>query len=128
VILSLVHGRNIDGAATGGISILACEVEPPLVLRSKRKGDRILLETGVTLVNDLLAGWKIPQAEKNGIPILADRRGVLAVLGGALGFRTRARAGAIAENREDADRMAVLLSRPQAAIRLAEQRDQGKGT
>ncbi len=78
------------------LSCAPAQVDPPLVLRSKRKGDHILLESGSASVKDLIAGWKVPVAERERIPILADRNGVLAVLGGALGYRTRARAGALA--------------------------------
>jgi len=101
--------RCAGGAGTsgGGLSILLREVDPPIVLRSKRKGDEILLESGVASVKDLLAGWKVPGPDRSSVPLLADRKGVLAVLGGALGYRTRARAGALAGDSEDADRIEV---------------------
>ena len=101
--------RGVRGAGTsgGGLPILLREVEPPIVLRSKRKGDEILLESGVASVKELLAGWKVPGLDRSRVPLLADRKGVLAVLGGALGYRTRARAGALAGDSEDADRIEV---------------------
>jgi tRNA(Ile)-lysidine synthetase-like protein len=99
--------RGAGDAAMGGVFILAREIEPPLVLRSKRKGDRILLEGGETPITELLTEWKVPEPQRNGIPILADRHGVLAVLGGMLGYCTRARAGALAECSGDADRLYI---------------------
>ena len=101
--------RSARGAGTsgGGLPILLKEVVPPIVLRSKRKGDEILLESGVASVKELLAGWKVPGRDRGRVPLLADRKGVLAVLGGALGYRTRARAGALAGDSEDADRIEV---------------------
>ena len=58
-------------------------------------------------VKELLAAWNVPGPDRSSVPLLADRKGVLAVLGSALGYRTRARAGALAENSEDADRIEV---------------------
>jgi tRNA(Ile)-lysidine synthetase-like protein len=78
-------------------------VEPPIVLRSIKKGDEILLPGGMTSVKELLAGWKVSAPDREKMPLLADRRGILAVLGGALGYRTRTRVGAIGENLEKAD-------------------------
>jgi hypothetical protein len=48
---------------------------------------------------------------RDSIPILADKKGVLAVLGSALGFATRARAGALAHDGDGVDRMVVRLKR-----------------
>ena len=53
----------------------------------------ILLEAGAVSVADMLAGWKVPRSQRDVIPIIADKKGVLAVLGGALGYRNRARTG-----------------------------------
>lgn len=107
--IRMQFARTALGAATNGgeLSILLKEVQLPIVLRSKRKGDEILLEGGVTSVKELLAGWKVPAADRSRLPLLSDRKGVLAVLGGALGYRTRARAGALSGNSEDADRIEV---------------------
>jgi tRNA(Ile)-lysidine synthase len=103
---------RMAGAASGGheeVFILASAVELPLVLRSKRKGDEILLEDGATPVKNLMAGWKVSSADRDRIPILADRKGVVAVLGGALGYRSLVRAGATAGSRDDASRIAVRV-------------------
>ncbi len=107
------------GTSGGGLPILMREVDLPIVLRSKRKGDEILLERGVASVKDLLAGWKVPGPDRSRVPLLADRKGVLAVLGGALGYRTRARAGALAGDSEDADRIEV-----RTVIHMEEGREQ----
>ena len=91
----------------GGISIPVDEVRPPLVLRSIRKGDVILLEAGAVSVADLLAEWKVPRAQRDVIPIIADKKGVLAVLGGALGYRNRARTGDVAKRGAAVDRIVI---------------------
>jgi tRNA(Ile)-lysidine synthetase-like protein len=87
-------------AAKGGVFIRSAGMKPPLVLRSKRKGDRILIESGEIPVKDLLADWRVPPARRDDLPILADRDGVLAILGDALGFETRVRAGSLADESE----------------------------
>jgi tRNA(Ile)-lysidine synthetase-like protein len=99
----------IDGQ--GGIILRTSALDPPLVLRSRRKGDRILLENGLASVNDLIAGWKVPAEARDAVPILADRKGVLAVLGSALGYATRARAGVPTGDLGGADRIVVRLEK-----------------
>jgi tRNA(Ile)-lysidine synthase len=84
-------------------------VVPPIILRSKRKGDEILLEGGMTSVKELFTEWKVPGPDREGIPLLADRKGVLAVLGGALGYRSRARAGARGDGPGVTDRIEVRI-------------------
>ena len=107
VRVSFARGTEPGSVGRGGIVILAGMVRPPIVLRSKRKGDFIRLAGGAKSVKDLLIGMKVPEWERDRIPILTDRSGVLAVLGGALGYRTRARAGVLAGDRAGVERMAI---------------------
>ncbi|MGO9308495.1 MAG: tRNA lysidine(34) synthetase TilS [Spirochaetia bacterium] len=109
VHVTVTRGTNAPGEGRGGIVILAGKVRPPIVLRSKRKGDSIQLAGGATSVKELLIGMKVPASERERIPILSDRSGVLAVLGGALGYCTRARADIVAEDRAGGDRMVVHI-------------------
>jgi tRNA(Ile)-lysidine synthetase-like protein len=109
--VSITRGTDAGGGGGGGIVILAGMVRPPIVLRSKRKGDSIRLSGGVTSVKDLLIGMKVPESQRDLVPILADRSGVLAVLGGALGYQTRARADILAGDRAGVDRMVVHVER-----------------
>ena len=117
VSVCVTSGPDAGGGGRGEIVLLAGKVQPPIVLRSKRKGDSIRLAGGETSVKELLIGMKVPTSERERIPILADRSGVLAVLGGALGYGTRARAGILAGDRAGVDRMVVHI-----------ERDQGRGT
>ena len=105
--ISVTRGPDAGNAGGGGIVILAGMVRPPIVLRSKRKGDFIRLAGGAKSVKDLLIAMKVPGWERDRIPILTDRNGVLAVLGGALGYRTRARAGVLAGDRAGVERMVI---------------------
>jgi tRNA(Ile)-lysidine synthetase-like protein len=107
VRVCVTRGPGADRAGGGGIVILAGKVRPPIVLRSKRKGDVIRLSGGTTSVKELLIGMKVPAAERDRVPILSDRGGVLAVLGEARGYRTRARAGILAADRGARDRITV---------------------
>lgn len=52
-----------------------------LSLRSRRPGDRIRLEAGSKSVSDLLIDRKIPAAERDSIPLLADGPNVLWIEG-----------------------------------------------
>ena len=73
-------------------------------------------------MKDLLAGWKVPVGDRERVPLLADRKGVLAVLGGALGYRTRARAGALAGDRGGVDRIDVEIVKDMEEGREQQQR------
>ena len=92
-------------------ALLARDIEPPLVLRSRRRGDEILLEHGATPLKELFAGWKVSVGHRQQVPILADRKGVVAVLGRALGYPSRTRWGALVPGGGDADRIVVRASR-----------------
>jgi hypothetical protein len=95
-------GRVIEIGAVGpGKPELA-----PLVLRSATAADRLRTEAGSTAVSKLCSAWRIPLTERWKLPIVADRNGVLAVLGGGLGGSDRFRPGA----RPAAGRLAVKVS------------------
>jgi tRNA(Ile)-lysidine synthase len=75
----------------GETAIPVREVVPPLVLRSRRKGDRIEGPTGSATLKSLCGAWGLTRPLAGLVPVLADRRGVLAVLGTAVGGRTAKR-------------------------------------
>jgi tRNA(Ile)-lysidine synthetase-like protein len=120
--LTCVHRSTSAGGETCGLSLLEREVYPPVLVRSRRMGDEILLEGGMTSVKDLLAGWKVPIEDRGRVPLLADRKGVLAVLGSALGYRTRARAGALAEGSGSVGRIDVDIIEDMEEAREQQQR------
>lgn len=51
----------------------------PLVVRSRRSGDSIRLPGGSKSLKKLFIDRKIPAAQRDGIPVLCDDRGILAV-------------------------------------------------
>jgi hypothetical protein len=75
----------------GETAIPVREVVPPLVLRSRRKGDRVDGPSGSATLKSLCGAWAVPRPLAGLVPVLADRRGVLAVLGMAVGGRTATR-------------------------------------
>lgn len=63
----------------------------PLLVRSRRPGDRVALRHGYKSVDELLAELAIDPLRKDATPILEDDQGVVAVLGSATGGRDRYR-------------------------------------
>ena len=60
-----------------------------LLVRSARRGDRIDLAGGSTLLSDLFGSWKVKPQQRWRVPVLEDERGIVAVLGSAFGGRDR---------------------------------------
>ena len=98
------------------------EIVPPLVLRTRRAGDQIILESGTTSLKELFAGWKVTTRGRQLIPLLVDRKGVVAVLGSAVGLGDRVRAGARALPGGRAERIVVRTSRNLEEDREQQQR------
>jgi len=92
-------GRVIEiGAGAPGDGWAAFAAGPglaPLVVRSATAVDRLRTETGSMAVGKLCSTWRIPLTERWKLPIVADRNGVLAVLGGGQGGADRFRPGAL---------------------------------
>jgi tRNA(Ile)-lysidine synthase len=83
----VMRGRG----TAGGEGEIEVDVVEPVVIRSRRKGDVLHVENGSRTVNRLFSDWKVKPEERDKIPILADRRGIVAVLGGVTGVGTRVR-------------------------------------
>jgi tRNA(Ile)-lysidine synthase len=97
--------------APGETVVLRQDIEPPLVIRSRRRGDQILLEHGATPLKELFAGWKVSEGQRQLVPLLVDRKGIVAVLGCAFGYPSRTRTGALVPLEGDADRIIVRANR-----------------
>ena len=93
VCVDIMSGSH-DISGTGEVRISQRGIVRPLVLRSKRKGDAINLSCGRKSIKDLFQEWKVSGEEGSKVPLLVDRQGVVAVLGGAVGRPSRVRAGA----------------------------------
>jgi hypothetical protein len=73
------RGLAVDLGASPGL----------LVVRSGTPADRILTRGRSMGVAKLCSEWRLPLTERWKVPIVADRYGVLAVLGGVVGGRNR---------------------------------------
>ncbi|MBN2049505.1 MAG: tRNA lysidine(34) synthetase TilS [Spirochaetales bacterium] len=64
---------------------------PPLLIRSKRDGDKLRIGRGRMDLNTLFSQWKVRPAHRWMIPIVEDREGIVAVLGEPFGYKNRYR-------------------------------------
>jgi tRNA(Ile)-lysidine synthetase-like protein len=63
----------------------------PIVVRSRRPGDSIAIAGGRKNVDELLAEWGLPAERRGSVPVVEDRQGIVAVLGGAHGGQAGAK-------------------------------------
>jgi tRNA(Ile)-lysidine synthase len=63
----------------------------PLVVRSRRPGDELAIRGGSKRLDVLFSEWGVATADRDRIPVLEDRDGVVAVLGAGYGGRDRYR-------------------------------------
>ncbi len=68
------------------LSLDVNKITMPIIIRSKKPGDFILTKNGNKSLKKLFIEWKIPEKEKWKIPVIADKNGILGILGKPLGF------------------------------------------
>ena len=78
--------RTVDGTVSPG-GVRVGSIDGPLLVRSCRPADEIRLHSGVKPLAAMLREWGVPEARRWMIPVVADRRGVLAVCGAAFGYQ-----------------------------------------
>lgn len=90
-------GETERGARTHFAVLDADRIEGPLVVRTRRPGDRIspLGMKGTKKLQDILVDAKVPRDERDRVPIVADGRGIVWVVG----LRLDRRAAAVPETR-----------------------------
>ena len=87
---SLMISVGDEGKCTAGtVSLKKWGLNPPVIIRSKRSGDRIAIKGGMKTIKKLFTEWKVPENIRAVVPLLCDRKGILAVLGEAMGFCDR---------------------------------------
>jgi len=74
-------------------SLVKEEIIMPLTLRSRSEGDKIDFGWGHKKIKKIFNEYKIPQYERNLIPILEDRKGVVAIIGMPFGLKNLLRKG-----------------------------------
>ncbi|MBN1412935.1 MAG: tRNA lysidine(34) synthetase TilS, partial [Spirochaetales bacterium] len=85
---------NVE-AETADIVLNSGLISVPLLLRSKREGDLIQTGQGRKRLKQLLNEWHVPEEIRYRIPVLQDRKGILAVIGKPFGFKNRYSARAL---------------------------------
>ena len=93
---------TVDGRLTITISIkragelsadeVGIEPDPdvgPIVVRSRRAGDRVHLAGGTVSLKELFTQWRLPPRIRELVPVVEDRLGIAAVLGKGLGRENR---------------------------------------
>lgn len=81
----------------------------PLVVRSRRPGDALALSRGKKRIDELLSEMGLPIADRDRVPIVEDRDGIVAVLGSVFGKRDRYRHGSVAESAAGPTRRLALI-------------------
>ena len=74
---------------TDAVRVERSSLDGPLIIRSRRTGDRIQLGECLKSVKKLFAEWRVPEQTRWLVPVLEDRKGVAAILGKGLGFENR---------------------------------------
>ncbi len=83
---SMVKG---DKPPDKSINIAEVNIKYPLLVRSRRAGDRISIASGRKSLKKLFNEWKVPEERRWMIPVVADKEGVLAVMGEIFGFKNK---------------------------------------
>lgn len=65
------------------------KLSSPLLVRSRISGDRINLAEGIKPIKKLFNDWGIMPDERWKIPVIEDRKGILAVIGKPFGYSNR---------------------------------------
>lgn len=75
----LWNGWEIELDAAEGITFAVDAIEGPVVVRSRRAGDRIALSSGHKSIKKLMIDRKIPAKSRDRIPLICDNNKVLLV-------------------------------------------------
>jgi tRNA(Ile)-lysidine synthetase-like protein len=89
LVLTAGDDATPDRAAARALGRVS--VQPPVVLRSRRRGDRVPTAAGTTSLKKLLNEWGVPLEARDDVAVLADARGVAAVIAWPWGARAAQR-------------------------------------
>lgn len=93
---AVVEVRVSTDIIPGEAAINAREIDPPLAVRSRRRGDAIACgagerPSGRVPLKDLFDDWGIPERDRWRVPVVVDRRGIVAALGTVVGGKVVSR-------------------------------------
>lgn len=89
-----VTSRRCAGTIGNAVCAALEQGRQPVVVRSRRPGDSILMESGTKKLKKLFADWGVKHRHRDLIPIVEDRSGIVAVAGSPFGYPDRVRRGA----------------------------------
>ena len=70
-------------------------VQPPFILRKRASGDKIRLKSGWKSLKKLFIDSKVPRWRRELIPVVADQKGILWIVGIAKSFRGNFKSGSL---------------------------------
>jgi tRNA(Ile)-lysidine synthase len=68
-------------------SLLKQKLSFPLVLRSRKEGDKIFFGWGYKKIKKLFNEWKVPIYERTIIPLIEDKQGIVGIIGEPFGCK-----------------------------------------
>jgi tRNA(Ile)-lysidine synthase len=108
MVRARILSAGFRGRPTAGTEFFdRAAVHPPLIIRERRPGDRLATAQGRKKLKKFCTEYRIPFDRRPGLLVLADREGVLCLLGYARSRRaliTAATARAVAVSYEKTDR------------------------
>ncbi|MBN2442370.1 MAG: tRNA lysidine(34) synthetase TilS [Spirochaetales bacterium] len=110
-IISIYNGRIREKSSSSFIFLSENCIVYPMVIRSRFPGDTIEIETGTKSIKKILNEWKVPEEKRWEIPILVDRKRVLAIIGKEFGYKNRCVPGIIDASDNDADIVTIKIKK-----------------
>jgi tRNA(Ile)-lysidine synthase len=117
---------TLSGAETRCTDFECPGLVPPLVLRTRRSGDRLDRSDGSIRLNRLLSTAEVPTGRRDAVPLLEDRQGIVAVvsLGGTGDVHLSERCHAVDDGRQTPD-MLVNISENGIKVEYAKRQQPG---
>lgn len=88
-IIHIYNGKKENENKISNVTLLENRIHYPLVIRSRKPGDKIKSGKGKKSLKKLFNEWRVPENKRWVIPILADRKQILGVAGKEFGFKNR---------------------------------------
>ncbi len=113
-VVSIPGNLRLEVIPHGGIPVKSDvwlengRINGPVVIRSRKPGDFIDLSGGRKKIKKLYSEWKIPEGDRWQIPVVCDRKGIIAILGEPFGYRNRVASVHRVQKSKAADNILIL--------------------
>lgn len=113
-VVSIPGNLRLEVIADGGSPVKSDvwfengRIHGPVVVRSRKPGDFINLSGGRKKIKKLYSEWKIPEKDRWQIPVVCDRKGIIAVLGEPFGYKNRVASVQRVQKSKAADNILIL--------------------